>query len=87
MDRSTSLMTSMRITAASGLWLRISVHKRSLNRAGFYDFIAFINVCFCDFSYCENGSMHCSAPEMPSFLSDLFYDDETVPSRGITVLF
>lgn len=34
-------------------------------------------------SYCENGSMRCSSPEMNSFLSDLFYDDDNLaPSRG-----
>uniref|UniRef100_M3ZNL1 von Willebrand factor n=1 Tax=Xiphophorus maculatus TaxID=8083 RepID=M3ZNL1_XIPMA len=31
--------------------------------------------------YCENGAMRCSSTEMTSFLSDLFYDDDTVPSR------
>lgn len=31
--------------------------------------------------YCENGSMRCSSPEMNSFLSDLFYDDDLAPSR------
>ncbi|XP_017261520.1 von Willebrand factor isoform X1 [Kryptolebias marmoratus] len=31
--------------------------------------------------YCEKGSMHCSSTESTSFLSDLFYDDDTVPSR------
>ncbi|KAF7224520.1 von Willebrand factor isoform X2 [Nothobranchius furzeri] len=31
--------------------------------------------------YCANGSMHCSSTEATSYLSDLFYDDEMVPSR------
>lgn len=31
--------------------------------------------------HCENGAMHCSSPEMSTSLSDLFYDDDTAPSR------
>ncbi|XP_047237405.1 von Willebrand factor [Girardinichthys multiradiatus] len=31
--------------------------------------------------YCENGAMRCSSTEITSFLSDLFYDDDLVPSR------
>uniref|UniRef100_A0A3Q1AV12 von Willebrand factor n=1 Tax=Amphiprion ocellaris TaxID=80972 RepID=A0A3Q1AV12_AMPOC len=31
--------------------------------------------------YCENGSMRCSSTETASMLSDLFYDDDLVPSR------
>ncbi|MEQ2275343.1 hypothetical protein XENORESO_002286, partial [Xenotaenia resolanae] len=31
--------------------------------------------------YCQNGAMRCSSTEMTSFLSDLFYDDDLVPSR------
>lgn len=38
------------------------------------------------FSYCENGSMHCSSPETSALLSDLFYDDDLAPSRGTIYL-
>lgn len=46
-----------------------------------------IFVYFLMCSYCENGSMRCSSPEMNSFLSDLFYDEDLAPSRGAVPVF
>jgi len=83
MDSSTSLMTSTRIITASGAWLCMYMMKY----VGFHCFVAFIVFVFCVYSYCEKGSMRCSSTEMTSFLSDLFYDDDVAPSRGIILVF
>lgn len=50
-----------------------------------YTFFVFFFACVC--SYCENGSMRCSSPEMSTLLSDLFYDDDLAPSRGTISVF
>lgn len=89
MDSSTSLMMYMQITTVFGQWLRMLMQNLKLKTVvGVYYFLFFCLLVFaCVCSYCEKGSMRCSSTETTSLLSDLFYDDDPAPSRGITECF
>lgn len=84
MDSFTNPVMFTQIITASGQWLCFQRFSWLRYTNGYfvlyirYNFVSAFLVC----SYCENGSMRCSSPEMSTLLSDLFYDDDLAPSRG-----
>lgn len=82
MDSSTSQMMSTPITPAFGVWR----NKCRMGRIIYFCcLIALFLSSLCGCSYCENGSMRCSSSEVPSLLSDLFYDEDLGSTRGTSL--